>query len=41
MIDGKVLEAIERCLKKYDAVEVKKSGGKVIVVGVSRKVEAR
>ena len=41
MIDEKIVEAIERCLKKYVAVEVKKTGGKVIVVGISRKVEAR
>lgn len=41
LIDEKIIDAIERCLKKYDAVEVKKSGGKIIVVGITRKVEQR
>lgn len=38
LIDAEVISAIEKGVERYDAVEVKKVGGKIVVVGINRKV---
>lgn len=38
LIDAEVIAAIEKGVERYDAVEVKKVGGKIVVVGINRKV---
>ena len=36
-----IKETLERLLKRYDAVEVKKINGKLQLIGVTRKMEER
>ena len=38
LIDAEIVTAIEKAVERYDAVEVKKVGGKIVVVGINRKV---
>lgn len=38
LLDGETIAAIENGLNRFDAVEVKQVGGKIVVVGIDRKV---
>lgn len=41
MLNEKILAAIEGGIKKYDEIVLKKTGGKIVVVAVERKVICR